>query len=144
MGGAMTAASETVKLRLGASASSRLIRCAVLSMLATSMLLTVPPTPAQATVRVSRVTINRVPRRFVGHVRSRYSFCREDRAVTLYKVRPGTDKALGTDPHTDSHGRWSVRVVRRPGRYYAHVILLGIPYTTRACGADRSRTITLG
>jgi hypothetical protein len=49
---------------------------------------------------------------------------------------------LGTDT-TDRYGRWSVRVVRRPGRYYAHVILRGIPYTNE-CGADRSRTITLG
>ena len=140
--GSIPAAASNETSRLGAT-SSRLSRCAVLILLATSMLLTVPATSAQASVRISWVTISRVPREFVGHVRSRYKFCRQDRSVTVYRVRPGTDKDLGTD-QTNGRGKWSVRALRRPGRYYAHVILRGIPYTTRACGADRSRTLTLG
>ena len=92
---------------------------------------------------------------FEGHDQPRAEEVRGTRPVEVLVLpeRPRRDPVQGAawhrqgardGLHTDSHGRWSVRVVRRPGRYYAHVILLGIPYTTRACGADRYENDHLG
>ena len=56
--------------------------------------------------------------RFRGSLLSPVPGCRAPRQVTIWKVRPGPDRAVGTAT-TRSDGAYRLVRPRRPGRYYA-------------------------
>lgn len=101
---------------------------------------------AQAQVATSRATIRWNEQRtfFAGRVTSQLPACRADRVVRVFKVRPGRDKAVGSDV-TNRRGLWKVNKRHRvDGRFYARVARAPAPgYYGQAntCGADRSRRI---
>lgn len=64
--------------------------------------------------------------RFRGFVRSSVAACAAARPVTVWKVRPGPDRALGTRS-TRSDGFYRLARTRHPGRYYATVPGLLVP-----------------
>jgi len=77
---------------------------------------------AQAAVIPSEVTIKfkEGPTLFKGKVTSDLPECREGRLVTVFKVRKGPDKTVGSDL-TNARGKWKVDVNHANGRYYAKV-----------------------
>ena len=77
----------------------------------------VPPEEVTATYRRGR---------FRGFVRSSVAACAAARPVTVWKVRPGPDRALGTRS-TRSDGFYRLARTRHPGRYYATVPGLLVP-----------------
>ncbi|RNM16368.1 hypothetical protein [Nocardioides pocheonensis] len=64
--------------------------------------------------------------RFRGVVSSPVAACSVARPVTVWKVRPGPDRALGTRS-TRSDGSYRLLRARHPGRYYATVPTLLVP-----------------
>lgn len=64
--------------------------------------------------------------RFRGVVSSPVAACSVGRPVTVWKVRPGPDRALGTRS-TRSDGSYRMLRARHPGRYYATVPTLLVP-----------------
>jgi hypothetical protein len=64
--------------------------------------------------------------RFRGVVSSPVAACAASRPVTVWKVRPGPDRALGTRT-TRSDGFYRLVRARHPGRYYATVPAVLLP-----------------
>lgn len=64
--------------------------------------------------------------RFRGVLSSPVAACSVARTVTVWKVRPGPDRALGTRS-TRSDGSYRLLRARHPGRYYATVPTLLVP-----------------
>jgi hypothetical protein len=56
--------------------------------------------------------------KFRGKVKSAKGKCRKNRTVILKKVRPGSDKTVGTDK-TNAQGKWKIKRPNAKGRFYA-------------------------
>ena len=98
--------------------------------------LSIGKVPAGATSPGARIIV-------FGKVHSGRTFCREDRVVRLFRVRPGADRLLATDL-TDREGEYSFQ--RRPGgdqRVYTRVgSRMETSYGhSHQCAADRSRNL---
>ena len=79
--------------------------------------------------------------KFRGLLSSTVPACRSGQAVTLWKVRPGADRKIGTRT-TAPDGTYKLRRARHAGRYYATsagVILANVA----ECPAVRSRTFRI-
>ena len=79
--------------------------------------------------------------RFKGVLSSTVPACRAAKSVTIWKVRTGPDRKLGTKT-TASDGTYRLRRARHRGRYYAtspRVVVRGVA----ECRAVRSRTFRI-
>jgi hypothetical protein len=101
-----------------------------------SPVLRIAKVPRGATDPGARVVI-------FGRILSSRSFCKSNRIVSLYRVRPGPDRLMGRD-RTDAEGEY--RFVRRPIR--DHVVYTRIArrfhssYGHRhVCSSDRSGSL---
>jgi|tagenome__1003787_1003787.scaffolds.fasta_scaffold20667167_3 hypothetical protein len=119
------------------STSSRLVKLMVPSLLAASVFLAGLPAPAEAALISTSVTISATRRGFEGRVRAVRSECTDNRAVAVYKVRPGPNRLIGRV--RADHRQWSLRVRVRRGMYYARVHRKPIP--PDACKPGRTKTI---
>jgi hypothetical protein len=100
---------------------------------------------ANADVIPSKLTIRWNAERtlFAGHVKSDVEECLLNRLVTVFKVREGPDKRIGSDL-TDDVGRWRVDRRHAKGRFYARIdrSSVGAYYGQGdTCGSARSETI---
>jgi hypothetical protein len=100
---------------------------------------------ANADVVPSELKIRWKPERtvFAGRVKSEVEECLPNRLVTVFKVREGPDKQVGSDL-TDSLGRWRVNRRHAKGRFYARIgrVGVGVYYGQGdTCGGARSKTI---
>jgi hypothetical protein len=80
------------------------------------------PALAHSFTATSKVTITYENGRFQGRVESSRAprFCRYNRKVKVFKVRPGDDKFIGED-QTGRQGKWKVFRPGAHGRFYAKV-----------------------
>jgi subtilisin-like proprotein convertase family protein len=79
--------------------------------------------------------------RFKGELSSTVPACRAAKSVTIWKVRRGPDRKIGTKT-TRSDGSYKLRRARHRGRYYAtspRVVVRGVA----ECPAVRSRTFRI-
>ena len=81
-------------------------------------------------------------RQFSGNVRSDEDACEGGRKVLVKKKRSGRDRTIDTTV-TNDRGRWTVRVARANGRYYASTPQERVASDQGrvTCGADKSPTI---
>lgn len=87
------------------------------------------------------VTLKHADGRLQGRIASTLTACERSRPVTVWKVRPGPDKKIGTD-RSDRAGEFTLPGTRRAGRYYAATPRLVV--TNRGqCDATRSRRLGL-
>jgi hypothetical protein len=90
----------------------------------------------------SSVSINYDRPNFKGRVSSSRDRCERDREVSVFKVRTGPDRLIGTDT-TNDNGRYSVPKPGARGRFYARVSreVFGGYGHRHECEADTSGTI---
>ena len=65
------------------------------------------------------VSIKRTSGAFTGRIRSDHSRCRNGRSVSLYRMRKGRDRLIGSGE--SDQGRYTIAAKRRRGRYYVRV-----------------------
>ncbi len=104
---------------------------------------------ASPQLRIAKVpegTTNRGATVFVyGRIVSSRAFCKANRRVRLFRVRPGPDRFLGSDL-TDREGEY--RFVRRPrGDQTVYTFIPRLASTTyghnHVCRSDRSRNLRI-
>ena len=100
--------------------------------------LTIAKVPEGTTARGAKTIV-------YGRIVSSRSFCKANRRVRLFRVRPGLDRFLGSDL-TDREGEY--RFVRRPRRdqtvYTVIVRRVSTSYGhSHICRADRSRNLRI-
>lgn len=102
---------------------------------AVAMLLAVPV--ASASYSTTVVVSLKTPA-FHGSLKSSRGSCTTNRAVKLFRKKPGPDKLLGTDT-SNASGKWSIPIGKRltPGSYYAKAPAKG------SCRSDKSKVLTI-
>jgi hypothetical protein len=73
-----------------------------------------------------------------GVLSSSAAACAADRAVSIFRVRPGADRRVGAAT-TRSDGSWRLRKPKKSGRYYATSSRVVVPDVAE-CPAVKSRT----
>lgn len=90
----------------------------------------------------SSVSIDYDRPNFEGTVQSERARCERGRTVSVFKVREGPDRLIGTD-ETNDNGSYSVRKAGAQGRFYAKVAreVFGGYGHRHVCQGDTSGTI---